>query len=529
MASLDNKLQETLESSLKEQMNETIIKRGWEYYRSGHVKNVKLADEGTLYGTVQGSEIYAVVLDADQLRYSKCTCLYAGYCKHMAAVYFAYCNDEDRTGVAAEDAYRRVLGLGPKPVQTVSISVTTVNTSISMPAHDASPAVWQEWIEAEYGQAWRACRHSLHSLQPILSALKGTSRDWEKPHQRLHWANVILFILDQAEHAIKSVDSFSRYYHEMSFLRMAEPWVEHYYTLVLELQPTQMDARERAWVDHIVRYAYNRAIKTEQQLFDWAYIYLALCEKMSENKGWHKIELATMLSSAGQTDNEFINLSFVNSAAAMLHFFDGNDEGALRHFSQTDFQRSQKVIYPCAAQRLEEGNWELFGLWMSFLYEHIYPTRSGRTIGAFVTLCRRADADQPDEPRWTTYMTELLPHSYVELSEHWLAVKKYEDWADLQLLIGVKPEDIGVQDLKEVSKASPQVLLPIYHQSIDEWINSRNRQGYRMAVKQLKKLERLYRTEKTMDRWEQYIAGIVRKNQRLRAFQEELWKGKIVT
>ncbi|MFF2483971.1 SWIM zinc finger domain-containing protein [Paenibacillus sp. NPDC058071] len=526
-----------MESGLGDSLNETLIKRGWDYYRSGNVMNVKEADDHTLYGAVQGSDVYAIVLDAGQFRYSKCTCPFGGYCKHMAAVFFAYLNIEDKTGLAAKAAYRRLLGLDPLSELTTAGAAAAVNTTARMtaaasavhPSEEDSPADWQSWIEQEYGRVWTNCRHSLHALQPVLSSLKGSSKDWELPMQRLHWMNAILFVLEQAEYAIKSVDTFSRYYHEMSFMRMAEPWVAHYYSLALELEPQAMDDAQQEWIGHIVRIAFERALKTESQLFDWGYIYLALCEKMSENANWHEEELERLLQlpESPQEDEEDINRSFVHSAIAMLSFFAGRDAEAIRHFGKSDFQRSQKVIYPCAAQRLEEGDWERFGDWMSFLYERIYPYRSGRTIGPFVTLCRRADEDQPEEPRWSAYMTDLLPHSYMELSDHWLAVKKYEEWADLQLLLGMKPDDLSVQDLKEVTKAAPQYLLPLYHQSIEECMASRNRQGYRMAVKQLKKLERLYKAEKNTEKWDMYLAGTVKKYQRLRAFQEELWKGKL--
>ncbi|MOA27212.1 hypothetical protein D3C78_1480700 [compost metagenome] len=96
------------------------------------------------------------------------------------------------------------------------------------------------------------------------------------------------------------------------------------------------------------------------------------------------------------------------------------------------------------------------------------------------------------------------------------------------MLVGSKPEDAGAQTLREIAKLAPRALMPLYHQSVDALIQSRNRQGYKMAVKQLKKLERLYKSDKDLPRWNQYISGLVRKHQRLRAFQEELWKGKIV-
>ena len=45
----------------------------------------------------------------------------------------------------------------------------------------------------------------------------------------------------------------------------------------------------------------------------------------------------------------------------------------------------------------------------------------------------------------------------------------------------------------------------------------------------MKKLERLYKAEKQADKWSRYVDGIVSKHQRLRALQEELWRGKIIT
>lgn len=166
---------------------------------------------------------------------------------------------------------------------------------------------------------------------------------------------------------------------------------------------------------------------------------------------------------------------------------------------------------------------------MSFLNERISNNRNARNIGPFMSLCRKADEARPDLPIWTAYMTDMLPYSYIELSEHWLNAKRYEEWADLQLFIGVKPEEINAPELREVAKVAPHTLVPIYHQSIESAIGTRNRQGYRMAAKQLKKLEKLYKASKETEKWEGYLIELVAKYQRLRALQEELWKGKVVT
>lgn len=534
---LNEKLQAALEQQLNDHVASTIVKRGWHYYVEGHVNSANAGSHDNLYGVVQGEDLYAVILDAGHLRYSSCTCPYNGFCKHMAAVYFQYCSQQEGGHTLAERSYFRLLGLSAassyvkvKAEQSIAITAPVALEVPRDPGLGGTALQWLEWMESVHGDTWRKCRHSLHALQPVLSSLKGLSKDWDKSLQRLHWSTAIVFVLEQAEHAITTVDSFSRYYHEMSFLRMAEPWVEHLNTLVSELTPESMEEEEELWADALVAHVKKRASSMEQQLFDWDHIYLVLSEKLSENQLWYKRELASMLELVNSSElQEDVNKDFLHSAIGSMYFFDNRDELSIEHFAQTSFEKSQKVMYPCAAERIEEGKWELVQHWMSFLFENVYKVKNSRTVGAFVTLCRRADQDRPDMTIWTEYMTQLLPHSYTELSEHWLNQKRYEEWADLQLLIGSKPEDVGAHALRDIAKQAPRVLMPIYHQAVEAWIQTRNRQGYRMAVKQLKKLERLYKADKDVPRWDNYIAGLVRKHQRLRAFQEELWKGKIVT
>lgn len=526
---LDEKLHAAFEQQLDNHVSSVIIKRGWSYYKNGHVQNAKETVHNTLTGIVRGTDLYAVVMDADHFGYSRCTCPFDNFCKHMVAVYFQYCEHEGGGKAAAEQSYFRLLGLAPASELTKREgSVPQQEESRSHPGQEGTATEWLAWMEAEHGETWRKCRHSLHALQPVLSSLKGLSRDWDKSRQRLHWSTAILFVLEQGERAINTVDSFSRYYHEMSFLRMAEPWIEHLNTLAGELVPASMSDEEQAWCDDLIDLLKRRAFISERQLFEWGYMYLSFSEKLSADPRWHQRELKSLLAEL-EVPNEERNESFLHAAIGMMYFRNGEDEQAIGYFSQGTFERIQKLIYPCVAQRMEAGQWELADRWMSFLFERVYQNRNARNIGPFMVLCRRADTDRPEQSVWTGYMTELLPYSYTELSEHWLSLQRYEDWADLQMFIGVKAEEMDTSAVREVAKAAPHVLLPLYHQSIDGAVGSRNRQGYRLAVKQLKKLERLYKSMKETAKWEVYLMELVTNNQRLRAFQEELRKGKIIT
>ena len=240
------------------------------------------------------------------------------------------------------------------------------------PGESGTAEQWLDWMEVEYGETWKKCRHSLHALQPVLSGLKGLSRDWEKPVQRLHWSTAILFVLEQSERAITTVDSFSRYYHEMSFIRMAEPWMEHLQTLIGELEPQAMSTWELAWSDAIIGFAKRRALLSERQLFEWGYLYLAFCERFSELGDWFRKEKLSLLMELESSSADDRDDSFLYSALGMLFFFEGDDARSIDYFGMGVFERMQKLIYPCVAQRMESGNWERAERWMSFLYEKVY-------------------------------------------------------------------------------------------------------------------------------------------------------------
>jgi uncharacterized Zn finger protein len=99
----------------------------------------------------------------------------------------------------------------------------------------------------------------------------------------------------------------------------------------------------------------------------------------------------------------------------------------------------------------------------------------------------------------------------------------------LQLLIGTNVSEFGTRDvLNVIEKHDRACLLPLYHHAVTNAINGRNRQSYKEAVRYLKKLRAHYRKLKKEPQWDAYIARLVKVNKRLRAFLEEVRKGKLI-
>ncbi|MNP16840.1 hypothetical protein D3C76_1092490 [compost metagenome] len=72
------------------------------------------------------------------------------------------------------------------------------------------------------------------------------------------------------------------------------------------------------------------------------------------------------------------------------------------------------------------------------------------------------------------------------------------------------------------------MVLPLYHQDVERYILEKNRQSYKQAVRLLKKLAGFYKKLKEQDRWQAYLEQLAARFSRLRAFQEELRKGKLI-
>lgn len=519
---LDAERLQRMEGVLADRIPLHLLERGWDYYRRDKVLSVQVMNGSAIYGTVRGSAIYAVTLDGDEFSYSTCTCPYNGYCKHMAAVFFAYYNE---TGKSPDEVYNRLIYGG----ELVFVEAVKKESVVKEKPSRTKAADWLEEMERLHGESWRLCRHSLHPLQNVLTALKALSKTWDERVRRIHWMHAILFVVEQAEKAYSATDSYSRYYYEMAYTRMTEPWISQYYELAAGLEPNALSIEEREAVESLLRLFHGRDMDREVQLHRWEAMYFALWSRLIADAAWRAEEerwLTAQLEEARAAGRQSF---FFPMAIAFLAFVDQRDHEAIALLGETAFNRTVLLACDCALLRLEENNWPKLNSWMNYLYGGLTVERKSRAFGPFLAMCRAADERQPDNPVWQQYLIAFLPNSYSALTDHWVERQQYEKWTDLQLLLGIEPEDLDISVVRELAKTAPQSLIPLYHQSIDTAIRSRNRQGYRQAVKQMKKLERLYRAEKQLHKWSRYVDGIVRKHHRLRALQEELWRGKIIT
>lgn len=219
-------------------------------------------------------------------------------------------------------------------------------------------------------------------------------------------------------------------------------------------------------------------------------------------------------------------------AASRLHYYLGEDEAAFRWLEHA---RASGSPLPYAEQVLallqeisDRGEGMRLIAWLENTGPKLNLYRS-TFMTAFSDLWNRALIQHPEEePRLWQSLREMLPFSSTIYLEQLHMRGKWDLWIDYQLASGYEPLSFRVAELKPIEKEAPELLLPFYHQAVERYILEKNRHSYKAAVKLLKRLAKLYKKLKQDNRWEQFLAGLVSRNSRLRALQEEMRKGKLI-
>jgi len=218
-------------------------------------------------------------------------------------------------------------------------------------------------------------------------------------------------------------------------------------------------------------------------------------------------------------------------AQSYIHFEHGADHDevalALIHTAATkqDFYPDRLPDY---LERLtEHADWQRLAYWLTKLADVLRQQQSN--LQNYASYWEQVIAELPEaESQMWTALEKLLPVGGRIYEEKLLAYGKWQLWMDYQLSAGNDPANYKVTELQPLENNAPEMLLPFYHQAVERHMAHKNRQGYKAAVKLLKRLAKLYKKIKQEPRWNDFIEHFAQRNSRLRALQEELRKGKLI-
>lgn len=497
------------------------LRKAWELLQLQAIHSVQSFGHDYLKGIVTDVQQHSVVLDLNYFKASSCTCEGGLFCSHMAALFLSYSSTLENGTSLCNEAFFQLLGVVHAKAKVSSDTKQQAKTEMKY-------SEIFHIFEKEYSDDWKKCKHSFHPLSQTLTNLKGFAKDKPYEEQRYYWSAAILFAISLGERAVQAVDSFSRYYYEMSFKRLIEPWVSQLNEMMnsIEVQ-SEWSETEIRWLEVLFGFAIDQIEKYTKSTFEWDYFVYRLVKYINFDEKF-KIQVQKYAQRL-LAENQPLSIQSVGHGInAMISISTHDDDQAIKSIQLAQFDKIQRIIYPAIEKRMVMQNWNAVTKWMDYLADHFEHSSNMKSIGPFLHLCQKATQSQKGERKWSSYLVRYLPHSYNILSESYLKLQDYKSWANLQIYMGRKPEDFKGIELQQIEKVSPTMLLPMYHQAIDQLVESRNRQSYRVAVKHLKKLKSMYSDLSREDSWNSYITQLQTKFARLRAFQEELSKGKVM-
>ncbi|MEW9701685.1 SWIM zinc finger domain-containing protein [Paenibacillus sp. SI8] len=495
--------------------NEVTLSRGFTYYKQQRVASLSLSDNRTVLAKVDGSEDYSITLTLEKIQSSRCSCPVHTSCKHMAAVLMELA---DRMGYPVSQI------VNAKHYLKRSTTISTAEQDLmQLPAKDVTG--WHQFlhiftssIKPSYDQGYYSdmLRNHLQSLRKISLPFTDTDRIYFDLHQEL-------FILRKIkeQHAQGGVSYFSssfvyRLYDEI------QAWLKQHSAA---FRLTQSSERFAQTLSYLRQQMAEELRHTYQSYGVYTKLWKIGVTGHPEVEQWLTVEMDALKQLLSDSSSPSLK-----AAMAFMHLQASRSRDAWKALEESGTLKEAPValFMPFLDHLDETQNGEDLLYWL----QNSAPYFSGKKandLNAYLGYWKRVIEHFPEaeEILWRI-LEEMLPHSLKPIEELVYEQRKWKIWVEMQIVQGHDPLYHRVSVLQPIEKESPHLLLPYYHQAVDHYVSLKNRHDYKLAVKLLKRLEKVYKRMKQAGRWEIFLAGFAERHSRLRALHEELKKGKLL-
>ncbi|SFL38641.1 hypothetical protein SAMN03159341_105393 [Paenibacillus sp. 1_12] len=495
--------------------NEVTLSRGFNYFKQQRVAALTLSENRIVQAKVTGSEDYSVTLNLEKFLSSHCTCPVQNSCKHLAAVIMELA---DRLGYPASQIVNATYHLK----RTASNSSTE---SLLTQLPDMDIFKWHELLNQytvhvkpayDQGTYMNVLRYELQNIRKL--AVPFSAIDWVyfELHQQL-------FILRKIKE--QNVQGRITDYTSSSLYRMYDEihaWLQQQsalfdFTLSEErLQQTLSYIRQQLVEENGHKY------------LDYG-LYTALWKywivPYPDANDWISQEINHMEKLTDES-----NSSSLSAAKAFLYLNQSRNDDAWAALEAGDMLKKapKSLFLPFLSHISAARDWVSLIEWLLRTAPYFYGQRN-RELDAYMGYWKEAVVHVPDaEKHLWNVLDGMLPHSALMIEDLLYEQQKWKPWLELQILNGHDPFYHRVSVLQPIEKEAPNLLLPYYHQAIEYYVSLKNRHDYKLAVKLLKRLNKVYKKMKQLERWDRFLTRFMERHSRLRALQEEIKKGKLL-
>lgn len=505
------------------------ILKGYALYESGQAKAYHLSSQGVLIGLFTGEDrIIKASVDLDFFSVSSCACGTAVYCEHMAAMFFQICRDAGLNPFQYLSRFRE--SLTTKQITPPVTKIMRKDTLPRKPAPSDTPDMWHSYFVAQYGKKMNEKNTGAGLDNYYTQATKNLFRlaeNWEPTICALFRLHAMLFVLVQIDDYLRqrAKSYYLPYYMNQSVLQIfhisSQDLGETLGNFLVQSTKNQYEAAYQGLRDILAKQAFLPAAS----MMDFPGLYRILWMFCLNDADWVEEERRRLTVLSAHTDLTSYQASRIHAALALFDFLDGEDLVSISRLKQMD-SLTEAEFDLFLQQLVSRRYWSRLLVWLQEMSDHIQDR--GYLNGKIFPYWQEGALAQPDNPDWEQWIISKLPLSRGYYMDYLLKQGKARQIVHMHLSQGLALWQIDSRLLKQIEQEDMRLLLPLYHQEAENFILQKNRDSYKQAVKRLKKLAALYRKLKELDRWGAYIEQLSARYSRLRAFQEELKKGKLI-
>ncbi|GGE85068.1 hypothetical protein [Priestia taiwanensis] len=498
---------------------------GLQLYRKGHVYNVSI-DEGLIEATVEDdAEIISVSIDLLDYDENRCDCFETENCEHMLAVLF-YC-------ASSYGAVGDILSMW-KQQERPTIVMKGLQRASSLlqrtTYQEEDLDSWFRYFDEQYDKYVKGLQSSyytkrishtiyyeyykpLEARAPKKGVLNGMFR--------LH---ALLFSVEKLFESFQKENN-SSFFNTNTLRQHIDTFVEDLEYTTYNVAKTLLPNEHQASLKRIEKQL-DIVLSTSGEHFEPAFdMYRLVWTRLLHPRGFTKerVEGLSVLLQKGVKGEQ------LHYELCHLHFLLGNDKAAIEQLDMLQelpfYILTDWILYLDEKHEDERiQNWLLH--WYQAIQKKLPHTSYYEAKKLIMHLLPLYEEHMKEG--YDTILQELLPFSYVYYCDYVIDNKQYRTWAELQMLVKMDPFYEAAEYVKIVEKHDREALIPLYHYWITHYISMKNRPSYKQAIRYLKKLRTIYRKEKRLSEWEVYVKRLSATHSRLRAFQEELKKGKLI-
>ncbi|OAS15534.1 SWIM zinc finger family protein [Paenibacillus oryzisoli] len=503
------------------------LEQGWEYYHKGRVTEVDLKGLSVL-ATVTSKQVHKVDVQLENFAASTCTCSFEGFCQHIGATFFSLYATYGRPELVLQQLKQQI-HTRKKPARSAAASVIQERKAAAqanVPLEESMPSDWHRFFEGKFHGFSISHQHSIETFyESALESLPPYAVNWRDTTRELYMFHIVLFMMRKIEQFYQETkSSYLSYYHENGCKISAKDCEDKLVEFVDRIDVNRSFLAEpKIWLT-TMKMVGESALQGKDSPVDWLFVYRFIWWKLTDQPSAQKEETSRL--DALLAKKELLPKKKDALLAARAHF------DIMQGHTEQAFERLGQLVHPHAKDFFlylnkfaNDGQWDHMLVWLRWLF----PAITNANHDDFRTFCQYwldTTKHLANDSEWVQVMESLLPRSYYYYTAYLLQTKRYRQWVDLQLANRISPLNLYGAELKAIEEHDSALLLPLYHQAAERAVLEKNRASYKTAVRLLKKLNGIYKHIGQDDRWEHYIYRLADKFSRLRAFQEELKKGK---